>query len=154
MAMNKLIKHCTLFSSLWLAFVFFSSFKEIQNSYSLTVNVEKLRNSKGVVQYIIYDSEVNFPDQDLKSFYKKGKAEIVGNRSTFTFKNLPKGEYAVHILHDENKNGKTDIGFIKPKEGIGFSNYQSIGLNNRPKFEKAKFAVSKNDTVSIKTIYL
>lgn len=154
MTMSKLIKYGTLFSSLWLAFVLFSSFKELQNSYSLTVNVENLRNSKGVVQYIIYDSEVNFPDQDLKSFYKKGKAEIVDNRSTFTVKNLPRGEYAVHILHDENKNGKTDIGFIKPKEGIGFSNYQSITLRNRPNFSKASFELNADKTVEVKVIYM
>lgn len=45
--------------------------------------------------------------------------------------------YAVNILHDENANGKIDKGFILPKEGIGFSNYSSVGPMNRPNFSKA-----------------
>jgi uncharacterized protein (DUF2141 family) len=35
------------------------------------------------------------------------------------------------LLHDENKNGKIDKGFILPKEGIGFSNFQSIGFDKQ-----------------------
>src|SRR5690606_25922873 len=34
------------------------------------------------------------------------KAKIVNGKSEITFKNLPKGKYAVNILHDENNNSK------------------------------------------------
>jgi len=76
--------------------------------------------------------------------------------ATFTFRNLPEGTYAANILHDENKNGKIDKKFMLPlpAEGIGFSNYESIGLSNRPKFSKASFGLNKNLTVNIKVIYL
>ena len=154
MIIDKLTKYGVAISFLWIAYIPLTPFKVTQNSCSLTINVENLRNSKGVVQYILYNSEENFPDQDLETFYKKGTTGIIGNRSAFTFTNLPKGEYAVHILHDENENEKTDMGFIKPKEGIGFSNYEKIGPANRPKYSKAKFMVTKHDTISIKTIYL
>ena len=59
-----------------------------------------------------------------------------------------KGNYAVNILHDENNNGKIDKGLILPKEGIGFSNYSSIGLTNRPNFKKANFELAQSKTIS------
>ena len=41
-----------------------------------------------------------------------------------------------------------------PTEGIGFSNYQSIGIRNRPKFSKASFEIYSNTTKTIKIIYM
>lgn len=61
--------------------------------------------------------------------------------------------YAVNALHDENMDGKIDKGFILPIEGIGFTNYPSIGLNNRPNFLKASFNMTKNEKNLIKIIY-
>ena len=60
---------------------------------------------------------------------------------------------AVNVLHDENRNGKIEKGFILPKEGIGFSNFETIGFTNRPNFLKASFDVSENKNVTIKMIY-
>ena len=100
-------------------------------SSSLTVEVIDLRNSTGVVQFALYNKEGSIPDEDFKHYYKILKRSIVNGSSTVTFNNLPKGKYAINILHDENKNGKIDKGFILPKEGIGFSNYTSVGLTNR-----------------------
>jgi uncharacterized protein (DUF2141 family) len=57
-------------------------------------------------------------------------------------------------LHDENKNGVIDKGFILPIEGIGFSNYETIGFSNRPSFEIASFLLYNDKTIKIKMIYL
>jgi uncharacterized protein (DUF2141 family) len=82
------------------------------------------------------------------------KGEIINGSSTITFKNIPSGKYAVNILHDENKNGKIDKGFILPIEGIGFSNFTKIGLGNKPNFKKASFEVKENKTITVKVIYM
>ncbi len=82
------------------------------------------------------------------------KTAIISNNSaTVTFDNIPVGWYAVNILHDENENRKIDKGFVMPKEGIGFSNYSSIGLTNRPKFEKAKFELISDLSKKVIIIY-
>jgi len=60
----------------------------------------------------------------------------------------------VNILHDENNDGKIKKGLIMPKEGIGFSNFQSIGFSNRPSFAKASFYLSKDTKIKIKIIYM
>ena len=82
------------------------------------------------------------------------KVNINNGNAEYTFSNLPKGNYSVNILHDENNNGKIDKGLLLPKEGIGFSNYSSIGLTNRPNFKKASFELTQNKTIKVKVIYM
>lgn len=125
-----------------------------KNVYSLSITVECLRNSKGIVQFSLYNKDDTIPDEEFKKFYKQKIGEIDRDSSTVVFNNLPKGRYAVNILHDENSNGKIDKGFIMPIEGIGFSNYTSIGLTNQPNFIDASFKLSSNIKKIIKVIYM
>ncbi|MDP2688134.1 MAG: DUF2141 domain-containing protein [Aequorivita sp.] len=126
----------------------------LENSYTLTIKVDGLRNSEGVVQFALYNRDGAIPDENFKEYYKMATSDINGGSAAFTFFNLPLGKYAVNVLHDENENGKIDKGLILPKEGIGFSNYETINLMNRPKFSKASFQLSKNSTQRVKIIYL
>lgn len=123
-------------------------------THSLTVEVNNLRSTKGVVQFALYNTEGTIPDEFYKKCYKILKGEIINGSAAISFNNLPSGKYAVNILHDENNNGKIDKGFILPIEGIGFSNYQTIGLGNRPNFSKASFVLSGDKTISVKVIYM
>lgn len=132
----------------------YSFAKPNADTYSLTVEVKNLRNEKGIVQFALYNKYGSIPDEDYENHYKIVKGEIVNGSSTITFKNIPSGKYAVNILHDENNNGKIDKGFILPIEGIGFSNFQSIGLTNRPNFSKASFELKENKTINVKVIYM
>ncbi|HLS29570.1 MAG TPA: DUF2141 domain-containing protein [Flavobacteriaceae bacterium] len=136
--------------------ILLTSFQKLptQTTFSLTVKVKELRNSKGVVQFALYNEDGSIPDEKFKCYYKIGTADIDDQRATFTFPDLPSGRYAVNILHDENENGKIDKGLFLPKEGVGFSNYKKIGLLNRPKFSKASFELDSDTTKIIKIIYL
>lgn len=125
-----------------------------QNTHTLTVEVENLRNSKGVLQVALYSKDGSIPDEQYKNYYKLQTTNIESGKAEITFKNLPKGRYAINILHDENKNGKIDKGLILPKEGIGFSNYQSIGLTNRPNYKKASFDLFQDKKIKVKVIYM
>ncbi len=137
-----------------LSLTLYSFVNPNSDTYSLTIKVKNLRNSKGVVQFALYNKDGSIPDEDYENYYKIVKGEIVNGSSSITFKNIPLGKYAVNILHDENKNGKIDKGLILPKEGIGFSNFQSIGLTNRPNFSKASFELKENKSISVKVIYM
>ena len=125
----------------------------LQNTYSLTVAVKNLRNSNGVLQVALYNKDKTIPDDDFEKYFKMAKGEINHNASSITFKNLPAGKYAVNILHDENSNGKMDKGFIFPIEGVGFSNFQSVGLTNIPSFSKASFDLNEDKAIVVKAIY-
>jgi len=136
--------------------LFSFTYPDQEAKYSLTIKVENLRNSKGVVQYAIYNKDGSIPDEKYERYFRKGIAEISKNRSTLTFNDLPVGKYAVSILHDENENGEIDKKFMLPlpAEGVGFSNYESIGLFNRPNFSKASFGVDSSLTKLVNIIYL
>ncbi len=120
---------------------------------TLTVGVSDLRNSKGNVVFALYNRVDAFPDEQYKKYYKILRGKIANYSSVVIFKDLPSGEYAVNILHDENNDGKIKKKFIKPVEGIGFSNFQSIGFSNRPTFEKASFNLRKSTTISVTILY-
>ena len=143
--MKKLI--CILF------FLLFFNYSHSQQFYSLTVKVTDLRNSTGFVVFALYNKDGSIPDEKLKKCYKKEFVAITKNSATVTFDNLPKGNYAVFVLHDENKNNKIDKKFILPTEGVGFSNFQTINLSNRPSFSKASLLINENLIKSIKIIY-
>lgn len=125
-----------------------------KSKVSLTVNVADLKNNQGVVQFALYNKAGSIPDENYKQYYKMKKVEIHNKSATITFDNLTPGVYAVNILHDENKNGKIDKGWVLPVEGIGFSNYESIGLTNRPNFSKASFELKKSTEINVKVIYM
>lgn len=124
------------------------------NLYSLTVEVHELRNNDGEVVFALYNEDGTIPDEKYKRYYLAGTSAISNNTARYVFSDLPKGIYAVNILHDENKNGKIDKRFFIPKEGIGFSNYESIGLRNKPNFKDAGFALDSTMTIAVKIIYM
>lgn len=137
-----------------LSFLFASFSNQNQQTYDLTINVNALRNSTGSVVFALYSREDAFPDEHYKKYLRKMTGKIVNGSSTVTFDNLPAGRYAVNILHDENKDGRINRGLLMPKEGIGFSNFQSVGFSNRPSFLKASFDLLGDKHVMVKIIYM
>jgi len=149
------MRNLTIVISSFLLLLIITSFSnQAEKTFSLTVNVEKLRNSEGIVQFALYNKEGSIPDEDFKKCYKIVKANIVNGSSTVTFHGVPSGKYAVNILHDENNNGKIDKGFILPKEGIGFSNFKTIGLSNKPSFLKASFDFNSDKIIKVTIVYM
>ena len=64
------------------------------------------------------------------------------------FADLPPGDYAVRVLHDENGNGKMDSNPLgMPLEGYGFSNNPMV---MRPAtFDEARFTVGDDGALII-----
>jgi len=124
-------------------------------SYALTIKTEGLKNSDGTMLFALYNKNGSIPDQKFKKYFRKKNATIVNEKAEITFNNLPKGIYAVTILHDENSNGKIDTKFMLPlpDEGVGFSNYNDFGLSNRPNFKNANFNLDKDTIIEVKVIY-
>ena len=121
---------------------------------TLTVVAKGLKNSKGVVQFSLYNKDGSIPDKKLNKYYKIQRVEISNKEAVAVFTNLPKGRYAVSVFHDENSNGKIDKGLVMPVEGIGLSNFKSVNLFNPPNFKKASFLLDSNKKIVIGMIYL
>ncbi len=76
----------------------------------------------------------------------KGKTEY-----RWTLKQLPAGEYAVQVIHDEDSNGDLTMGFFGPSEGVGVSKYVPSFI---PSFDKAKFKHNgQSSLVSVEMSY-
>lgn len=124
-----------------------------ENLYSIVIEVDNFRNAKGVAQFALYNRDGTIPDEKLKRYYKKEVGKIKEGKSCVTFENIPRGRYAVTVLHDENSNEEIDKIFFYPKEGFGISNFEEISLSNRPNFSKASFELTEDAQKKIKLFY-
>ncbi|MBC8753799.1 DUF2141 domain-containing protein [Kordia sp. YSTF-M3] len=107
---------------------------------TITVTVDKVKNNKGKVLFALYTEDTFMKRQPLQAVGSK----IEENKVTVTFTNVPKGEYAITCVHDENDNGQMDFEPSgMPKEDYGTSNNQlSYGP---PEFGPSKFTVKDAD---------
>lgn len=125
---------------------------------SLVVTVEGLRNRKGVLAISLFRGANGFPNDDSRAWAK----QVVpiapeGTRTSLRFANVPPGQWAIVLLHDENKNNKMDTGlFGIPKEGFGASNNPKV-RTGPPHFRDAAFTITPGETVrtlTIKPVYM
>jgi uncharacterized protein (DUF2141 family) len=117
---------------------------QLQTSATLTISIDEVRNSKGLIGVLVFRSAQGWPEKvDAASF---GKAvEAHPGVTTLVIDDLPSGTYAVVALHDENENQKLDRNFFgMPKEGWGMSNNPKAYLS-APSYSQARF-VLKEDT--------
>lgn len=115
--------------------------------------VSGLRSAKGTVNILLFLGNDGFPENQEKAFLQR---TIMADRDSviFLFKNIPEGEYAFAILHDENENKEMDKNFLGiPKEGFAFSNDYKPNSPKIP-YEKAKIFISdKNARIVVKMNY-
>ncbi|MGI9240794.1 MAG: DUF2141 domain-containing protein [Verrucomicrobiales bacterium] len=112
---------------------------------TLRVVVTGLRNSKGHVLVSLYDRSKGFP-RSREAIAKTCKIEALsGSEAEASFKNLPFGDYAIAVLHDEDKSGEMTYRMrVLPGEGFGFSNNPKV-VAKSPSFKSAKISFSKGD---------
>jgi uncharacterized protein (DUF2141 family) len=116
-----------------------------EETFDLTVNVSGLSSNKGTLMVGVYNSKKGF----LNTRFKGEFVKIENKKSMVVFKNLPKGEYAVSFVHDENNNKKMDTNFLGiPNEDYGCSN-NATGFMGPPKYDDAKFQLTENKTIAI-----
>lgn len=133
-------------SLLFVSINFLSAQETTSEKFSLTVNITNFTSNKGKVYVAIYNKKEDFLDKIFKGDFSK----IENKKATYVFKNLEKAEYAVSVFHDENDNNKMDTNFLGiPKEDYGCSN-NATGFMGPPKYDDAKFQLTKNKTINIK----
>ena len=129
-----------------IAFVFFISSLVSAQNVNLTVSISGLKSNTGTVQVGLFNSEGKF----LKSALKGSSSEIKSKAATVTFTDIPKGEYAISVYHDKNKNNKLDTNFMGiPSEDFACSN-NAKGFMGPPKYQDAKFDLVKDSKIEVK----
>lgn len=143
------------YSTILLALFSFlaSSFKPVEKG-NVIINIEGLKSDKGELILALFTDKKDYLKKDF--IHKKVKVDKKGD-TIVVFENLPRGEYSVSVIHDENKNGKLDKNVVGiPKESFGFSNV-SLGWFGPPSFENTKFMLEKEEvevTVKLKHLYI
>jgi uncharacterized protein (DUF2141 family) len=123
----------------------FSAQSQENKKFTLTIYISGLKSSNGTFLIGIY----NHNDAFLKVQFKSAFVEITDKKAKHTFKNLPKGTYAVSFVHDENDNKKMDTNFFGiPKEAYGCSN-NARGYIGPPAYDDAKFFLGENKKINI-----
>ena len=133
--MNKIIFTLVILATQWLS----------AQNVSLTVNVSGFKTNDGKLKVGLYNNEGTF----LKETYLSLDSKISDLKATVFFKDLPKGEYAISLYHDENNSGVLEKGmFGIPKEAFACSN-NAKGKMGPPKYIDAKFTLDSNKEIVI-----
>lgn len=120
-------------------------------TYDLSISIPNLKNNKGEIQIGIYNKKENFPKVDKQ--YKVIYVDVNKFSGVYTIKGLPKGEYAVALMHDENADKICNMNFLGiPKEGYGFSKNVKP-LLSAPSYNDCKLNLNRNLSISIELIY-
>jgi uncharacterized protein (DUF2141 family) len=108
---------------------------------SLEVGVDHLRSAKGMIRVCLTADPQNFPNcvDDARAIGRS----IPAADHALRFDGLPRGAYAVAVIHDENGNNRLDTLAGIPREGYGFSNDAAVRFGP-PKFAAARFDVGSD----------
>jgi uncharacterized protein (DUF2141 family) len=104
----------------------------------LSIDFTRLRNAKGMIRICLTAAPDNFPAcvNDAEAVTRS----IPAGTHELRIAGLPRGDYAVAVIHDENGNKKLDTFMGIPREGFGFSRNPPIGFS-APRFAAARFSV-------------
>jgi len=117
----------------------------------LSLDVAKLRSARGMIRICLTAVPANFPKCTDDAHAVTRSVPATTHDVSFT---LPRGDYAIAVIHDENGNGKLDTFAGIPREGFGFSRNPIITFGP-PSFAAARFTVSgQADAQQVRMLYL
>lgn len=118
---------------------------------SLQIEVSSLKNKTGNLRIGLFNTSASYTNNTKP--YQGVILSISNKKVKHNFKNIPKGTYAVAIIHDENSNGRLDKNMLGiPTEGYGFSN-NAKAIFSAPSFEQTKFTLDTNKKLIIQMDY-
>jgi len=116
---------------------------------NLNIEIEGIKSENGKILFSLFSGKNGFPG-DITKAVKKGIAQIENNKAIINL-DLPPGEYAVMVFHDEDDNNELKTNWFGiPREGVGNSNNHK-GI---PSYKKSVFKLVKNKTIVINLWYI
>lgn len=116
------------------------------------IQVEGLRNSRGLVHVCATRNRDHFPDcRGDPAAYRQ---TVQASQRQLRLAGLPPGRYAISLFHDQNSNARLDTFLGVPREGFGFSRNPVIRFG-APKFDSVDIELTPGFTrMSIHMQYL
>jgi len=112
------------------------------SQYNLSVEVLGVKSSNGNINIAIYNQSQGFLKFD--DVFKAERIAATETITHFKISDLPKGEYAMAIFHDENENDTLDTNWLGiPKESIAFSNAK-LKTFGPPSYKECAFNLNED----------
>ena len=124
-----------------------------EESYSITITVRNIRNSKGVIRFKFYDDNTRFPHDTGFLRTVVPKTEMKGDSITVTYHGFTSKNMAIALQDDENSDMKLDMGWFLPKEGHAFSDYYHATMLRKPVYDDFDFVLTGDKKVEMKMRY-
>lgn len=100
---------------------------------------------KGTVKIAVYNREDRF--LKVKSVFRSNSASTNEGLTEVLIDDLPNGEYALAVFHDENSNHELDTNWLGiPKKPVGFSNAR-LKTFRPPSFKECSFEMISDKAV-------
>ena len=117
----------------------------------LEVDVGGLRSTQGMLRLCVTANPAKFPScvGDPRALSRS----VPASQPVLNLGPLPRGDWAVAVIHDANGNGKLDTTMGIPREGFGFSRNPPLGFG-APKLAAARFKLDGDTVEKIRLRYL
>ena len=140
-----------VFLKYFFVFSFLSLFHNFVPENSVTITIENIKGKNGTIQIAVFNKSESFPK--VGGEYKLMQYKVSDGQSQFKIKDLPDGQYAIAIHHDENSDGKMNTNFLGiPKEGYAFSKNFKPKLS-APKFSDCAIIIDRDQKMTVNLIY-
>ena len=114
---------------------------------TLEISVKGVESSKGNISVALYNTEDTFLEFD--KVFRGERVPAKKGETKLNIADVPEGEYAVAVFHDENANKELDVNWMGiPKETVGFSNAK-MKTFGPPSFKECAFTVNSDRTISV-----
>lgn len=109
---------------------------------TLTIHTGNFSSDEGSAVVELFRSEDDIPGKP----FMKANSKIKNRKAVIFCADIPYGDYAAILYHDQNSNGTLDHNFFRiPDEPMGFSNEWKLTLfSGMPNFSKLKFEFSED----------
>ncbi len=124
--------------------------QQTTGAHTLTLRVEGVRSADGQLRAELLGRAEGETTHRRVTFAVQ---DAVPGTNTIRFPNLPAGDYAVQLYHDENGNGEVDMNVVGiPQEGYGFSNVPVV-QGGIPPFDRMKVSVTADASATAVLVY-
>lgn len=125
----------TILSVFLLLFVFYLGAQTVK------LDIRNIKTTRGSIQLMFYKNAESF-NNDCPYMIKRFAKDSVHEGCMILSIHLPKGEYGIILLDDENDSEEMENNILGlPKEGFGFAGYRHRGIR-RPSYDDFKFELS------------
>jgi uncharacterized protein (DUF2141 family) len=108
----------------------------------LSLRMSGLKSAAGNIAVAVFAAPDGFPREETKAVRAVRLPIDASSRTAHTvIRNLPAGNYAVAVYHDDNESGRLETNFFGiPQKGYGFSKNARPRMR-APTFDEARFSL-------------